>query len=49
MLRKAGQDFSKNTISRQLGRDLQGFLMNGTAGMHGEAGNTRYAAKTGAN
>jgi hypothetical protein len=49
MLRKAGQDFSKNPISRQLDRDLQGFLISRTAVKHGEAGNARDAVKTGAN
>jgi hypothetical protein len=49
MLRKAGQDFAKNPISRQLDPDLQGFLMNRTADKHGEAGNPDYAVKTGAN
>ena len=49
MLRKAGQDFSKNPINRQSDDDLQGFSMNRTAGKHGEAGNAHYAVKTGAN
>jgi hypothetical protein len=49
MLRKADQDFSKNPITRQLDHNLQGFLMNGTADKHDEAGNARYAVKAGAN
>jgi hypothetical protein len=49
MLRKAGQDFSKNQISRQSDPELQGFLTDGAAGKHPEDGNTHYAAKTGAN
>jgi hypothetical protein len=49
MLRKAGQDFPKNPISRQSDPELQGFLTDGAAGKHDEAGNTHYAVKTGGN